>query len=67
MDLKDEEDEAESKPMFIPITQSYGTVPRKNLMMYFCEVPPAPAGLQEASEIREQIKELERRLESLGG
>lgn len=57
----------ERKTMFVPVGNTFGIVPKKNVYMYFCEVPDAPDGLQEAHEIREKIKMLEKELERLGG
>lgn len=57
----------EERELFTPIANSHGPVPTKDLIMYFCEVPVVPNGFQEANEIREQIKQLEKRLEALGG
>lgn len=55
------------KTMFTPVGREVGPVPRKDLLMFFCEVPEPPGKLKESKEIRDQIKALERELEKLGG
>ena len=52
---------------FVSARETCGALPRKDCSLFFCEIPPAPEKALEAKEIQEQIRELEKRLEALGG
>lgn len=68
-----EKDKSEYYPLiekryeFVSARETYGALPRKDCSLFFCEIPPAPEKAIKAKEIQEQIRELEKRLEALGG